>query len=142
MNRELPDVHAGFRKGIGIRDQIASIRWIIEKAREILLNKYPQRIIELFNTSNFSIGHGIISYCLAIKYRNGAKISELVEFGERLKKEYSTYFILDNANNLIENALLDSKNVVNSALSIKPIVSIDINGNFNIVDKVSGKKKE
>ena len=31
MNRELPDVQAGFRKGRGTRDQIASIRWIIEK---------------------------------------------------------------------------------------------------------------
>ena len=34
MNRELPDVQAGFRKGRGTRDQIASIRWIIDKARE------------------------------------------------------------------------------------------------------------
>ena len=34
MNRELPDVQAGFRKGRGTRDQIANIRWIIEKERE------------------------------------------------------------------------------------------------------------
>ena len=34
VNRELPDVQAGFRKSRGIRDQIANIRWIIEKARE------------------------------------------------------------------------------------------------------------
>ena len=34
MNCELPDVQAGFRKGRGARDQIANIRWIIEKARE------------------------------------------------------------------------------------------------------------
>ena len=34
MNRELPDVQADFRKGRGTRDQIANIRWIIEKARE------------------------------------------------------------------------------------------------------------
>ena len=34
MNCELPDVQAGFRKGSGTRDQIANIRWIIEKARE------------------------------------------------------------------------------------------------------------
>ena len=33
VNRELPDVQAGFRKGRGTRDQIASIRWIMEKAR-------------------------------------------------------------------------------------------------------------
>ena len=34
MNRELPDVQAGFRKRRGIRDQIANIHWIIEKGRE------------------------------------------------------------------------------------------------------------
>ena len=33
LNHELPDVQAGFRKGRGTRDQIANIRWIIEKAR-------------------------------------------------------------------------------------------------------------
>ena len=40
MNRELPDVHAGFRKGRGSRDQIANIPWIIEKAREFQKNIY------------------------------------------------------------------------------------------------------
>ena len=38
VNRELPDVQAGFRKGSGIRGQIANIRWIIEKAREFQKN--------------------------------------------------------------------------------------------------------
>ena len=40
MNREFPDVQAGFRKGRGTRDQIANIRWIIEKAREFQKNIY------------------------------------------------------------------------------------------------------
>ena len=38
MNHELPDVQAGFRKGRGTRDQIANIRWIIEKSR-----KFPEK---------------------------------------------------------------------------------------------------
>ena len=40
MNRELSDVQAGLRKGRGTRDQIANIRWIIEKAREFQKNIY------------------------------------------------------------------------------------------------------
>ena len=40
VNRELPDVQAGFRKGRGIRDQIANICRIIEKAREFQKNIY------------------------------------------------------------------------------------------------------
>ena len=38
MNRELPDVQAGFRKGRGTRDQTANIHWIIKKARELQKN--------------------------------------------------------------------------------------------------------
>ena len=38
VNRELPNVQAGFRKGRGTRDQIARIHWIIEKAREFQKN--------------------------------------------------------------------------------------------------------
>ena len=40
VNRELPDVQAGFRKGRGSRNQIANIRWTIEKAREFQKNIY------------------------------------------------------------------------------------------------------
>ena len=40
MNRELPDVQAGFTKGRGTRDQIANICWIMEKAREFEKNIY------------------------------------------------------------------------------------------------------
>ena len=40
MNRELSDVQAGLRKGRGTRDQIANIRWIIEKAREFQKKTY------------------------------------------------------------------------------------------------------
>ena len=40
VNSELPDVQAGFRKGRGTRDQIANIRWILKKAREVQKNIY------------------------------------------------------------------------------------------------------
>ena len=40
MNPELPDIQAVFRKGRGIREQIANIRWIIEKASEFQENMY------------------------------------------------------------------------------------------------------
>ena len=40
MNRELPDVQAGFRKGRGTRDQIVNILWIMEKVREFRKNIY------------------------------------------------------------------------------------------------------
>ena len=46
MNCELPDVQAGFRKGRGTTDQIANIRWIIEKAREFQ-KKYTSALLTI-----------------------------------------------------------------------------------------------
>ena len=49
MNRELPDVQAGFRKGRGSRDQIANICWIMEKAREFQKNIYISALLTMPN---------------------------------------------------------------------------------------------
>ena len=51
VNRGLPDVQAGFRKGRGTRDQIANICWIMEKAREFQKNIY---FCSLKNTKRFT----------------------------------------------------------------------------------------
>ena len=49
MNRELPDVQGGFRKGRGTRDQIANIHWVIKKAREFQKNIYFIDYIKAFD---------------------------------------------------------------------------------------------
>ena len=57
VNRELPDVQAEFRKGRGIRDQIANIHWIIEKPRELQRNIYfcfiAQKPLTVWITTNY-----------------------------------------------------------------------------------------
>ena len=60
VNRELPDVQAGFKKGRGTRDQIANIRWIIEKAREFQKNIYfcfidYAKLLTVWITTNWKI---------------------------------------------------------------------------------------
>ena len=50
VNRELPDVQAGFRKGRGTRDQIANIRWNIEKAREFQKKTYISALLTMPKT--------------------------------------------------------------------------------------------
>ena len=47
MNHELPDVQAGFRRGRGTRDEIANIRWIIEKAKELQIKKKKKSVSAL-----------------------------------------------------------------------------------------------
>ena len=56
VNRELPDVQAGFRKGRGTRDQIANIRWIIKKARECQKNIYFY-VIDYYAKAFDCMGH-------------------------------------------------------------------------------------
>ena len=58
MNRELPDVQAGFRKGRGTRDQIANILWITEKTREFQKNVYFCFIDYLFCSSLLTTANG------------------------------------------------------------------------------------
>ena len=53
VNHELPDVQAGFRKGRGTRDQIANIRWIIEKPGEFQKNIYFCLIYYAKITTNY-----------------------------------------------------------------------------------------
>ena len=48
LNRELPDLQAGFRKGRGTRDQIANICWIIEKARQFQEKKKKKHLFLLY----------------------------------------------------------------------------------------------
>ena len=119
---------------------IVNIDELLE-AKNKLLAKYPDRRIELIDSGSFSIGYGIVAYNLAIKYRNGATIDELVDYADKIKKDYSTYFLLDGFNVISNNNLIVGSNVVASALSVKPIVSTDIDGNFELTDKVSGRKK-
>ena len=63
VNRELPDVQAGFIKGRGTRDQIANIRWIMEKAREFQKNIYfcllimPKPLTVWISSTNWKILH-------------------------------------------------------------------------------------
>ena len=56
VNHELPDVQAGFRKGRGTRDQIANIRWIMEKAREFQKNIYFY-VIDYYAKAFDCMGH-------------------------------------------------------------------------------------
>ena len=64
VNWELPDVQAGFRKGRGTRDQIANIRWIMEKVREFQKNIY---FCFFLNFILFLTLHNCISFA---KYQN------------------------------------------------------------------------
>ena len=78
VNRELPDVQAGFRKGRGTRDQIADIHWIIEKAREFQKNTYFY----------------FIAYAKAFDYVDHSKLCEILSFMAETNAELTKWTCL------------------------------------------------
>lgn len=111
------------------------------KAKEKLDKAYPDRKLLLLDTANFSIAQGLISYDLAMKYRNGATLDELEEYFYKVKNEYTLYITMDSVESLVDGGLVPSTLVSGSGLSVKPILAVDVDGKFQLIEKVSGKKK-
>lgn len=113
----------------------------LEKAKEKLLNKYPDRKFELVDSKNFSAGLSMIALELALKYRNGCTIEEIVEYSYTIKDKVATYMVVKSLENMTLNGVVEGNNLVGSSLNVNYIVTIDVDGNFRVVEKVSGRKK-
>ena len=110
-------------------------------AREKLLQSYPDRKFELVDTANVSIGQGLIAYECALLYRKGYSVSEIYEQSFEIKNNYAMYFSCDSLEQMCNNNIIDSNLVSGTALNIKPILAVNFDGEIEIIDKVSGKKK-
>ena len=110
-------------------------------AKDMLLKKYKDRKFELIDSLNLTIGQGILSYLLALQYRNGNTVDEIVESSYKLRDEFATYFMVDSAEQLNNYNLLGGNALSGSMLNIKPIITIDIAGKLQVVEKISGRKK-
>ena len=113
----------------------------LDKAKEKLLTKYPDRRLELIDSQNFSAGLGMIALELALKYKNGSTIDEIVEYSYQLKSKVTTYMVVKSLENLSLNGAVESSNLVGSSLNVNYIVATDFDGELRVIEKVSGRKK-
>lgn len=113
----------------------------LKNAVNNLLEKYPERKFSLIDSANLSIGQGLVSYECALLYRKGLSVEEIEEKANEIKNNYSMYFSCNSIEQLCDNNLIDSGLITGTALNIKPILSVDFDGNIQLIDKVSGKKK-
>lgn len=109
-------------------------------AKEILKEKYPDNDIYLIDSANFSIGYGVVAYLLALQYRKGDSPSEIMEFAYQIKDEIQSYYIVDSLESMYNHNLINSSAVAGTMLNVKPIVSIDLDGKLQAIDKQSGKR--
>jgi DegV family protein with EDD domain len=110
-------------------------------AREKLLKKYSERKFELIDSKNFSIGHGNVCFLLGLQYHNGSTIEEIIEYSYDLIDSVACYMVVDSIQPLIVSGIMDENSMVGSALNIKSILAVDIDGSIRLVEKVSGKKR-
>jgi DegV family protein with EDD domain len=110
-------------------------------AKDKLLKTHADRRFEVIDSKNFSAGQGVLSFLLAMQYHNGATIDEILEYAAKVTNEIATYMVVESLEPLIERGLIDSNLVSGTALNIKPIVAVDFDGNFRVVDKIGGKKR-
>ena len=110
-------------------------------AKDELIKKHPERKFEIVDTKNFSIGCGAVAFLLALQFKNGYTIDELVQLSTSIINETVVYLVVDSTETLTIHGLVSNDMVVGSALNIKTIIAIDIDGNIKVVDKVSGKKR-
>lgn len=110
-------------------------------AQDSLKESYPDRRIEFIDSKNVSIGCGAICFELAKMYHNGATIDEIVEHSYEIIDSVANYMIVDSLEMLTLTGAIDSSVAVGSALNVKFIVSVDIDGKIRLVEKVVGRKR-
>ena len=114
----------------------------LHSAHEELCNEYPERIFKLIDSKNISIGQGLVSYACAMCYRKGDDSNQIFESSFDIANEYETYLACYSLQKMADNQLIDHSLVTTgTALNIKPILAINLDGKLELCDKVSGKKK-
>ena len=110
-------------------------------AKEKLLEIYPDRKFITIDSVNFSVGQGLVSYECALLYRKGLTGEEIFEQSFDIANGYAMYFSCDSLEQLNNNNLVAKSLISGTVLNIKPILTIDFDGEVELVDKVSGKNK-
>ena len=111
-------------------------------ARDMVLEKSPEKFIHVFNSRSASVGETLtamkIRGCIDEKFSN----TLLVEKVEKFIDDMKTYFISDDLSNLIKNGRISkTKGLLINVLNIKPIMMATHDGNIEMIDKARGSKK-
>jgi len=109
-------------------------------AKDCLKEKYPENDIYLIDSANFSMGYGVVAYLLALQYRKGDSANDIVDFSCKIRDEIQSYYIVDSLETMYNHNLITSSAVAGTILNVKPIVSIDLDGNLQAIDKQSGRR--
>lgn len=107
-----------------------------------LKEKYPDREIRWKDSKLISMGSGFVTYYGALKYKEGATMSELDAYFDELIDHTTMYFAVDDLTYLYRGGRVSGvSKVIGNMLGIKPILYMNAEGKIVNVDKVKGKRK-
>lgn len=111
-------------------------------ARDMALEKEPDRFIHVFNSKGASVTETLVVLKIDELIKEGLDNPTIVEKVENYIDELDTYFISEDLSNLIKNGRISkTKGLIATVLNLKPIMGADEDGNIQLVENVRGSKK-
>jgi DegV family protein with EDD domain len=111
-------------------------------AKDMILDEYENADITVIDTKSASIGQGLIIYYAVEMLQNGCNKEEIVSWIENNKMNMNHWFIVESLEHLKRGGRISSaKAAVGTLLNIKPIITIDNNGNLINFTNIRGKKR-
>lgn len=135
-----------FKKGedilyISFSHKLSSTFESMQNAVSELLEKYPGRKFEVFDTKSISVGAGLLVYYAGILKRDGASDEEIVGKLAELRQKLNVYFAVDDLNHLKRGGRLSGVAAfAGTLLNLKPVLTVDEEGALKPVAKVKGRK--
>ena len=114
----------------------------MNKAVEMLKEKYPERKFTSFDTLNISLGAGIQAIEACKLHNKGASDEEVVEFLTTFREKIAVYFYVDSLQYLRRGGRISAmSNIMGTILNLKPILTVTKEGKLEKMTVVKGKKK-
>lgn len=111
-------------------------------ARDMVLDDYPEAVLEIINTKAATLGEGYLVLKAAQAREGGASLSETVALIEDLIPRVRTYLLVDDLQHLVRGGRLSkAAALIGGLVNIKPLISIDSEGKLVAIAKLRGKKK-
>lgn len=111
-------------------------------ARDIVLEDYPQAVIEILESRAASMGEGLLVMKAVEARSEGKTLAETLDILMALRPKVQTYFLVDDLNHLVRGGRISkTAAMIGSLASIKPIIAVQADGSLKPIAKVRGKKK-
>lgn len=111
-------------------------------ARDMVLEKAPDKFIHIFNSKSASIGESLIALKIEEAINLNLSREDIIKYVDDYIESMDTYFILESLDNLIKNGRISkTKGLIANVLNIKPIMGSDKEGNIQLIENVRGNKR-